>query len=176
MRRHPLHLLYSIDRCELGGLLLAACDSGICAILLGDNPELLVADLQHRFPRANLTQDDATLATDMQALRAYLDHPVGELRLERPLTAYGSEFQQQVWAELARVPAGQTISYTELATRLGKPAAVRAVAGACAANPLAIVVPCHRVLRSDGGISGYRWGVDRKVKLIDLERRLASTL
>lgn len=171
----PDHLHYSIGQCQFGSLLLAACDSGICAILLGDAEQSMIDDLQQRFPRAELTREDAGLAADLQTLLYYVDHPQGQLQMHQPLNAFGSDFQRQVWAELAKVPAGQTVSYTELAKRLGKPAAVRAVAGACAANPLAIVVPCHRVLRSDGGISGYRWGVERKKKLIELERRLAGS-
>ncbi|WP_285275463.1 methylated-DNA--[protein]-cysteine S-methyltransferase [Halopseudomonas bauzanensis] len=174
MARFPDHIRYSIGQCELGSLLLAGCDTGICAILLGDDEQPLIADLQRRFPRAELTRDDAALGSDLQSLLRYVDNPVGPLQLQQPLTAFGSDFQQQVWSELAKVPAGQTVSYSELAKRLGKPAAVRAVAGACAANPLAILVPCHRVLRSDGGISGYRWGVERKQQLIELERQLAS--
>ena len=175
MKTLPDHLRYTTGHCQLGGLLLATCDTGICAILLGDGDQAMVDDLQQRFPKATLERDDAALDKDMQALLHYVDHPVGKLDLQRPWAAFGSEFQKKVWAELARVPAGQTISYTELARRIGNPAGVRAVAGACAANPLAIVVPCHRVLRSDGGISGYRWGVERKVKLIELERRLAGS-
>ena len=174
MHSLPDHIRYSLGQCKLGSLLLAGCETGICAILLGDDEQTMVADLQRRFPRASLTQDDAALGADLQALIRYVDQPLGQLQMQQPLNAFGSDFQQQVWGELAKVPAGQTISYTELARRLGKPAAVRAVAGACAANPLAIVVPCHRVLRSDGGISGYRWGVERKQQLIELERQLAG--
>lgn len=174
MKTLPDHLRYTTGHCRLGGLLLAVCHTGICAILLGDDDQALIADLQTRFPGARLERDDAELASDMQTLLQYVDRPIGELHLQHPLSAFGSVFQQQVWAELAKVPAGQTISYTELARLLGKPSAMRAVAGACAANPLAILVPCHRVLRSDGGISGYRWGVERKEQLIELERRLAA--
>lgn len=174
MRAVPGHLRYTTGHCQFGGLLFAVCDAGVAAILLGDSDGAMVEDLQQRFPRATLEEDRAGLQQDMQTLLHYVDHPLGELQLLHPLAAYGSEFQKKVWAELASVPAGQTITYTELARRIGNPAAVRAVAGACAANPLAMVVPCHRVLRSDGGISGYRWGVERKKKLIELERRLAT--
>ena len=174
MKTPPDHLRYTTGHCRLGGLLLAGCHAGICAILLGDDDQTLVADLQQRFPGATLERDDAELANDMQTLLQYVDRPIGELQLQHPLSAFGSDFQQQVWAELAKIPAGRTVSYTELARLLGRPAAVRAVAGACAANPLAILVPCHRVLRSDGGISGYRWGVERKEQLIELERQLAA--
>jgi len=174
MKTLPDHLRYTTGHCRLGGLLLAASDAGIAAILLGDGDEAMIADLQQRFPTATLEPDTAGLDRDMQALLRYVDHPLGKLDLQQPLAAHGSAFQKKVWAELAKVPAGQTITYAELARRVGNPAAVRAVAGACAANPLAIVVPCHRVLRSNGGISGYRWGVQRKLQLIELERQLAS--
>lgn len=174
MKTLPAHLRYITGHCQFGGLLMAVCDQGVAAILLGDDDSAMVGDLQQRFPAATLEEDQAGLAKDMQALLQYIDHPQGKLDLQQPLAAHGSEFQKKVWAELAKIPAGQTITYTELAKRVGNPAAVRAVAGACAANPLAMVVPCHRVLRSDGGISGYRWGVERKVKLIELERRLAA--
>lgn len=174
MKTLPEHLRFTTGHCRFGGLLLAVSDDGVAAILLGDEDAAMVADLQQRFPSTTLKQDSKDLEQDMQALLAYVDHPLGRLQLQRPLAARGSEFQKRVWAELSRIPAGQTITYTELARRVGKPAAVRAVAGACAANPLAMVVPCHRVLRSDGGISGYRWGVDRKLRLIELERELAA--
>lgn len=174
MKTLPSQLRYTTGHCQFGGLLLAVCDAGVAAILLGDEESAMVDDLQQRFPKAILEKDQAEMKEDMQALLRYVDHPLGKLDLQQPLAAHGSEFQNKVWAQLAKVPAGQTITYTELARRSGNPAAVRAVAGACAANPLAIVVPCHRVLRSDGGISGYRWGVERKKKLIELERQLAA--
>lgn len=174
MKTLPDHLRYTTGHCQFGGLLLAVCAAGTAAILLGDDDGAMVADLQQRFPKATLEEDRAGLQQDMQTLLHYVDHPLGKLNLQHPLAAHGSEFQKKVWAELAKVPAGQTITYTELAKRIDNPSAVRAVAGACAANPLAMVAPCHRVLRSDGGISGYRWGVERKKKLIELERRLAG--
>ena len=174
MKNLPNQLFYTTGHCQFGGLLLAVCDAGVAAILLGDGDKAMIDDLQQRFPDATLQEDKAGLKQDMQTLLHYVDHPLGQLNLQHPLAAHGSEFQKKVWAELAKVPAGQTITYTELAKRIGNPAAVRAVAGACAANPLAMVVPCHRVLRSDGGVSGYRWGVERKKNLIELERRLAG--
>ena len=174
MNTQPEQLRYTTGHCRFGGLLLATSVDGVAAILLGDGDEAMASDLRQRFPAANVERDDAGLQRDMQALLEYVDHPLGALNLQQPLAARGSEFQKKVWAELAEVPAGQTITYTELARRVGQPAAVRAVAGACAANPLAMVVPCHRVLRSDGGISGYRWGVERKKQLIALEQQLAA--
>ena len=174
MKTLPEQLRYSTGHCQFGGLLLAVGEDGVAAILLGDDDSAMVADLQQRFPAATLVEDQTGLQQDMQALLHYVDHPHGKLNLQQPLAARGSAFQKKVWAELAKIPAGQTITYSKLAKRTGNPAAVRAVAGACAANPLAMVVPCHRVLRSDGGISGYRWGVERKRKLIALERELAG--
>ena len=169
------HIRYTTGHCSFGALLLATSEEGIVAILLGDEDPSMVADLQHRFPRATLEEDRVGLADDLKTLLEYVEHPMGKLVLQRPLVPRGSPFQQKVWTALAKVPAGQTISYSELAQSVGNPKAVRAVAGACAANPLAMVVPCHRVLRSDGGISGYRWGVERKKKLIALDRRLANS-
>lgn len=174
MKTLPSHLRYTTGHCQFGGLLFAVCDAGVVAILLGDEDRAMVTDLQQRFPAAVLEEDEAGLKKDMQALLQYVDHPLGRLNLQQPLAAHGTEFQKRVWDELAQIPAGQTITYTELAKRVGQPAAVRAVAGACAANPLAMLVPCHRVLRSDGGISGYRWGVERKKELIALEQKLAA--
>jgi len=175
MKTLPNHLRYITGHCRFGGLLLAVGDAGVAAILLGDGDGAMLTDLQQRFPGATLEEDKAGLKQDMQTLLRYVDHPLGKLELQQPLAAHGSEFQKKVWAELAKVPAGQTITYSELARRVGNPAAMRAVAGACAANPLAMGVPCHRVLRSGGGISGYRWGVERKRQLIELERQLAGT-
>ncbi len=175
MKTRSEHLRYTTGHCRFGGLLLAVSTDGVAAILLGDGDEAMAADLQQRFPSTNLERDDSGLQEDMQTLLQYVDHPLGALNLQQPLAARGSEFQKKVWAELAKVPAGQTITYTELARRIGQPAAVRAVAGACAANPLAMIVPCHRVLRSDGGISGYRWGVERKKQLLALEQQLAAS-
>lgn len=171
----PLSIQYTTGRCEFGSLLYAVCDSGICAILLGDEPRALFEDLQRRFPESEIHQQDAALDPELAVLLAYVDSP-GAIppRLPRPLAPFGTAFQQQVWQALSQIGAGETITYRELARRCGKPTAMRAVAGACAANPLAIVVPCHRVLRSDGGLSGYRWGVERKRSLIELEKRLAA--
>ncbi|QJD58703.1 methylated-DNA--[protein]-cysteine S-methyltransferase [Pseudomonas sp. gcc21] len=171
----PLSIQYTTGRCEFGSLLYGVCESGICAILLGDDAQMLVDDLQRRFPASEIEQQDAALKSELAALLAYVDNPGQSApALPRPLAPFGTRFQQQVWDVLSEVAAGQTITYSELARRCGKPTAMRAVAGACAANPLAIVVPCHRVLRSDGGISGYRWGVERKRSLIELEKRLAA--
>ena len=171
----PLSIQYTTGRCEFGSLLYGVCESGICAILLGDDAQMLVDDLRRRFPASQIEQQDAALESELAVLLTYVDNPAPTApALPRPLALFGTRFQQQVWQKLSEVGAGQTITYSELALRCGRPTARRAVAGACAANPLAIVVPCHRVLRSDGGISGYRWGIERKRSLIDLEKRLAT--
>lgn len=163
---------YDIGACGPGldGLLLVADRGrGLCAILMGDDEASLVNELTERFPRAQLMQDEAELSAAMDAVQTMLANPMQEL--DWPLDPLGTEFQLQVWEALRRIPPGQTVSYTELASLVGKPDAVRAVASACAANPLAVVVPCHRVIRSDGGISGYRWGVERKQSLLEREGR-----
>tara|TARA_R110000868_G_scaffold284605_4_gene545068 strand:- start:512 stop:1042 length:531 start_codon:yes stop_codon:yes gene_type:complete len=174
MATQPLAIDYITGHCSLGGLLLGACELGICSILLGDDDESLLRDLQGRFPGANLQANPERLRPDMQQLLAFIERPRQPLELSMPLNSVGTAFQQQVWEELQQVNNGQTISYGELASRIGKPKATRAVASACAANPLAIVVPCHRVLRSDGDISGYRWGVARKRELLRREAAFAE--
>lgn len=155
--------------CWLGAFVVALNERGVCAILIGDDPSTLVADLQARFPRATLVRDDAGLANARAEVATLLETPDGELTL--PLAPRGTEFQHRVWQVLRQVPAGRTTTYTELARDLGIPGSVRAVASACAANPLAIAVPCHRVIRRDGGLAGYRWGVERKQALLDREAR-----
>lgn len=168
------HIDYTAGQCSLGSVLLAASDQAICAILLGDDEASLLHDLQQRFPNAHLQANPARLQADLQQLQAFIERPEQPLTLSLPLHASGTAFQQQVWQQLQQVGNGATISYRELAQRIGKPTANRAVAGACAANPLAIVVPCHRVLRSDGNISGYRWGVARKRELLRREAAFAE--
>ncbi len=148
-------------------MLVAATDKGVCAILLGDDPETLVRDLQDRFPRADLKGGDVEFERMVAEVVGLVEAP-GQ-RLDLPLDIRGTAFQQKVWAALSAIPAGKTATYTEIARAIGQPKAVRAVAQACAANPLAIAIPCHRVVRADGDLSGYRWGVERKRKLIDRE-------
>lgn len=174
---HPVsRIRYSTGSCAFGELLLAINDrEEICAILLGDDAMGLFDDLRGRHPLAELSHTPDLLAADLARLLDYVADPsTATYALIRPLAFSGTAFQLDVWKALSQVGAGETISYAELARRAGKPNAVRAVAGACAANPLAIVVPCHRVLRSDGGISGYRWGVERKRQLLALESRLSN--
>jgi AraC family transcriptional regulator, regulatory protein of adaptative response / methylated-DNA-[protein]-cysteine methyltransferase len=153
--------------CALGRVLVATTDIGLCAIQLGDDDIELTAELQRRLPKAELATD-SSLAATLEQVVAFIDRPVRGLDL--PLDVRGTAFQCRVWAELRRIPAGQTRTYTEVAARVGKPKAVRAVANACANNLLAVVIPCHRVKRADGSQGGYRWGIERKEKLQKFER------
>ncbi|HDZ56906.1 MAG TPA: bifunctional DNA-binding transcriptional regulator/O6-methylguanine-DNA methyltransferase Ada [Pseudomonas xinjiangensis] len=158
---------FALGQSALGAILVAATERGVCAILLGDDPELLIGDLQYRFPKAELLSGDAEFEQFVAAVVGFVEAP--KLGLELPLDVQGTAFQQRVWQALRDVPVGTTVSYSDLAQRIGSPKSVRAVAGACAANPLAVAIPCHRVVRIDGGLSGYRWGVERKRALLDLE-------
>jgi AraC family transcriptional regulator, regulatory protein of adaptative response / methylated-DNA-[protein]-cysteine methyltransferase len=158
---------FAVGECSLGAILVAATERGVCAIALGDDPEELLRDLQDRFPRAELIGGDRDFEQLVAKAVGLVEQP--GMRADLPLDIRGTAFQQRVWAALARVPAGQTLSYGELARRVGTPQAVRAVAGACAANKIAVAIPCHRVLRNDGSISGYRWGVERKRALLARE-------
>lgn len=155
---------FAVGECSLGSLLVAATDQGVCCVQLGDDAEALVRTLQDRFPLAELVGGDATFESTMAQVAALVEHPQQGLAL--PLDVQGTAFQQRVWQALRAIPAGETVSYAELAQRIGKPSATRAVAGACAANPVAVAIPCHRVVRNDGSISGYRWGVERKRALL----------
>lgn len=159
---------FAIAQCALGALLVAASPQGVCAIALGDDADALARDLQDRFPQARLSGDDADFARLVAQVVGLVEAP--RIGLDLPLDVRGTAFQQRVWAALRAIPPGQTLSYTELAQRIGAPNAVRAVASACAANTLAVAVPCHRVVRTDGSLSGYRWGVARKRALLERER------
>ena len=158
---------FAIGQCTLGAILVAASARGICAILLGDDPAALARDLQDRFPRAELVGGDAGFERWVAQVVGFVEQP--RLGLDLPMDVRGTAFQQRVWQALQKIPAGTTASYTEIAQRIGAPKSVRAVAGACAANALAVAIPCHRVVRTDGGLSGYRWGVARKRALLDRE-------
>ena len=158
---------FAIGDCSLGSILVAATAKGVCAILLGDDPEALVHDLEDRFPNAELRGGDSEFEALVARVVGFVEAPA--LGLELPLDIRGTTFQQRVWRALRDVPAGATATYREIADRLGSPGAARAVARACASNPLAVAIPCHRVVRSDGALSGYRWGVDRKQALLDRE-------
>ncbi len=158
---------FAVADTSLGALLVAESDKGICAVALGDDPDTLVRDLQDRFPKARLIGDDDVFQRRVAEVVGLVEHPGRGVEL--PLDIRGTAFQQKVWAALRRIPAGQTLSYAELAERIGDPKAVRAVAGACAANSLALLVPCHRIVRTDGALSGYRWGTERKRVLLQRE-------
>lgn len=159
---------FAVGECALGAILVAASPRGVCAILLGDTPEALIRDLEARFPRAELVGGDGDFEQMVATVVGFVDQPRQGLAL--PLDLQGTVFQQRVWQALREIPAGATASYAEIARRIGAPAAIRAVAGACAANPLAVAIPCHRVVRSDGGLAGYRWGIARKQALLERER------
>lgn len=158
---------FAIGACSLGAILVAATDKGICAILMGDDPEQLARDLQDRFPRAELRGAEADFEATVAKVVALVEQPA--IGLDLPLDVRGTAFQQRVWQALRAVPSGATVSYAELAARIGLPSGARAIAGACAANPVAVAIPCHRVVRQDGTLSGYRWGVERKAALLKRE-------
>lgn len=159
---------HAVGQCSLGALLVARSPAGLCVISLGDDTDALVASLLAEHPQARPDTDSTALAQ----VAAFIDTPGSTLAL--PLAPRGTDFQLRVWQALGQIAPGHTLSYTELAQRIGAPRAVRAVAGACAANPLAVAIPCHRVLRRDGALAGYRWGEARKRRLLDQEARLAS--
>ncbi len=165
---HGMAIRFAIGACSLGAILVAATGKGICCILIGDDADALARDLQDRFPAANLEGADASFAEVVAKVVGLVEAP--RLGLDLPLDLRGTVFQQRVWDALRQVPAGSTLSYTELAERIGLPTGARAVAGACAANPVAVAIPCHRVVRTDGALSGYRWGVERKSALLARER------
>jgi AraC family transcriptional regulator of adaptative response/methylated-DNA-[protein]-cysteine methyltransferase len=158
---------FAVGDCSLGSVLVAQSDKGICAILLGNDPDALLRDLQDRFPRANLLGGEASFERCVAAVVRMVDAPSQGLKL--PLDVRGTVFQQKVWQALLRIPAGATASYAEIARRIGAPQSARAVAQACAANALAVAIPCHRVVRRDGALSGYRWGIERKRALLERE-------
>lgn len=162
-------LRFAIGQCSLGAILVASSDKGVAAILLGDDPNELVQDLQDRFSNAELIGGDADFEQVVARVVGFVEAPHNGFDL--PLDVRGTAFQQRVWHALREVPAGETVSYSEVARRIGSPAATRAVAGACAANNIAVAIPCHRVVRNDGDLSGYRWGVERKRQLISAEAR-----
>jgi len=159
---------FAIGQSSLGAVLVAASAKGVCAISLGDDPEALLRDLQDRFPRATLIGADESFERYVAAAVGMVERP--RTRFDLPLDMRGTAFQQRVWTALQEIPAGETASYAEIAKRIGAPKATRAVARACAANPVSLAVPCHRVVRSDGALSGYYWGVARKRELLDRER------
>lgn len=158
---------FAIGECSLGSILVAQSDRGICAILLGNDADKLARDLQDNFAHANLIGGDADFEQLIARVVGFVEAP--DIGLDLPLDVRGTAFQQRVWQALQEIPVGQTASYTDIAKRIGLPKAARAVAQACAANTLAVAIPCHRVIRNDGALSGYRWGVERKRALLGRE-------
>ncbi|WP_280153062.1 bifunctional DNA-binding transcriptional regulator/O6-methylguanine-DNA methyltransferase Ada [Piscinibacter sp. XHJ-5] len=158
---------FAIGECSLGAILVAQSGRGICAIALGDDADTLARDLQDRFPNARLTGGDAAFERLVARVVGFVEAP--KRGLDLPLDVRGTAFQQRVWQALRAIPPGCTVSYAELADRIGAPLSVRAVAQACGANSLAVAIPCHRVVRRDGAVSGYRWGVERKRALLERE-------
>ena len=158
---------FAVSECLLGSILVAATERGVCAILLGDDPDGLVRELQDSFPKAQLLDGDKDFKHVVAKVVGFVESPA--LGLDLPLDVRGTAFRQRVWHALRAIPPGSTASYAEIAQRIGLPKAVRAVAQACAANTLAVAIPCHRVVRNDGTLSGYRWGVERKRALLNRE-------
>ncbi|MCB1777864.1 MAG: bifunctional DNA-binding transcriptional regulator/O6-methylguanine-DNA methyltransferase Ada, partial [Candidatus Competibacteraceae bacterium] len=158
---------FAVGKSALGAILVAESDRGICVIAMGDDPKALVNDLQDRFPKAHLIGDDAGFEARVAQVVGFVEAP--QIGLDLPLDIRGTAFQQRVWQALRQIPLGKTVSYTDIAHRIGAPQAVRAVAQACAANKLAVAIPCHRVVRNDGALSGYRWGIERKRALLERE-------
>jgi AraC family transcriptional regulator, regulatory protein of adaptative response / methylated-DNA-[protein]-cysteine methyltransferase len=158
---------FAVGECSLGSILVAQSDRGICAILLGDDPDSLARDLQDQFPKANLIGGDAGFERLVAKVVGFVEAPA--VGLDLPLDVRGTAFQQRVWQSLRKIPAGSTASYTEVAKLIGSPNSVRAVAQSFGANKLAVAIPCHRVVRNDGALSGYRWGVERKRALLKKE-------
>ena len=164
-----MSISFTITDSHLGRLLVARTDRGVCSIAFGDSDSVLTSGLEREYPHAVIRQDDAGLRGWVSAL---LDHLNGTTpQIELPLDVQATSFQLLVWEELRRIPFGETRSYAEVATQLGRPSSTRAVARACATNPVAVVTPCHRVVRSDGSLSGYRWGTERKQKLLEQEKK-----
>jgi AraC family transcriptional regulator of adaptative response/methylated-DNA-[protein]-cysteine methyltransferase len=159
---------FALGQCSLGAILVAATQKGICAIAFGDDPDALLHDLQDRFPKARLIGGDAAFEKLVAKVVGLVEDPSERFNL--PLDVRGTAFQQRVWQALRKIPAGATATYTDIAKRIGAPKAVRAVAAACAGNPVAVAIPCHRVVRLDGDVAGYRWGVARKRALLAKEQ------
>jgi AraC family transcriptional regulator of adaptative response/methylated-DNA-[protein]-cysteine methyltransferase len=158
---------FAVGECTLGSVLVAQSAKGVCAILLGDDPDALVRDLQDRFPRATFVGGDPEFEQTVAKVIGFVEQPA--IGFDLPLDVRGTAFQQRVWQALRQIPAGSTASYAEIAERIGAPSRARAVAQACGANALAVAIPCHRVVRTDGSLSGYRWGVERKRSLLERE-------
>lgn len=163
----PESIRYAMGECSLGPILVAATEAGICAILLGDDPAALLRELEGCFPQARLISGDDALAPMAASVAAFIEAPAQGLDL--PLDPRGTAFQRQVWQALREIPTGSTASYSQIAERIGAPKEAYAVGEACAANTLAVAIPCHRVVRKDGTLAGYRWGFRRKRALLKRE-------
>jgi AraC family transcriptional regulator of adaptative response/methylated-DNA-[protein]-cysteine methyltransferase len=158
---------FAVGECSLGSILVAKSDRGVCAVLLGDDPDSLARDLQDKFPRAELIGGETGYEELVAKVVGLIENPGTGLDL--PLDIQGTVFQRRVWNALQQIPVGSTVSYADIAKKIGMPKAVRAVAQACASNSIAVAIPCHRVVKSDGALSGYRWGVERKQTLLNRE-------
>ena len=165
---------YAIATCSLGRVLVAASSRGVCRLTLGDDEHELQQDLHHVLPTAQLSTDDEAFKKLLAVVVTYVDGPIGEFPFALDIS--GTEFRQRVWKALCKIPRGQTSSYAEVAAAIGAPRAVRAVGSACATNPIAVAIPCHRVLRKDGGAGGYRWGIERKKALLQQERTASASI
>jgi len=166
-----MKIRYAIGKSSLGLILVAESERGLCSIMLGDDPDLLTQDLRNRFPKAELVGGESDFENHVARVIGFVESP--KIGLDLPLDIQGTAFQQRVWQTLRQIPAGKTASYAEIADRVGSPKGARAVAQACASNYLAVVIPCHRVVHTDGSVSGYRWGVDRKKALLKRESEQA---
>jgi AraC family transcriptional regulator, regulatory protein of adaptative response / methylated-DNA-[protein]-cysteine methyltransferase len=162
-----IQIRFAVGECSLGSILVASTARGICSIMIGDDPQALTRELQDRFPKAHLVGGDAEFEQWVAQVIGLVEHP--QVGLDLPLDLRGTAFQRRVWQALRKIPVGHTVSYSDIARRVGAPKSVRAVAQAIAANKIAVAIPCHRVIRSDGALSGYRWGVERKRALLDRE-------
>jgi len=163
-----LTIRYAFAMTSLGQIIVAATTRGICVVRFGESNEQLLAGLSQLYPQAQLVQDEQELQRSLKQVVSLIDNPAAKHQL--PLDIRGTAFQEKVWAALRKIPAGCTSSYSDVAQSIGKPTAMRAVAQACGANPVAVLIPCHRVVRADGGLSGYRWGVERKAALLESEK------
>ncbi len=160
---------YAVVECHLGHLLVAATSKGVCSVKLGDTPEQLANDLANEFPSATISRNQQSLNPSVRSVVNYLSHKTPHIDL--PLDIQATAFQRQVWEQLRAIPYGETYSYTQVAKAIGQEKAVRAVARACATNPVALIIPCHRVIREDSSLGGYRWGLDRKKQLLKAEKK-----
>jgi len=167
-----MHIRYAFGKTRFGKILVASTDRGICSVLFGETEPALIADVESRFPNAEIARDEETLASTVSEVVLQVEHPSTESTL--PMDIQGTAFQEKVWSALQNIKPGTTATYSQIAKQIDKPKAARAVATACAANPVAGLVPCHRVVRASGELSGYRWGVERKRQLIDNESATGS--